>query len=146
MKPKLTIYVTDAELAQFRREAERRRLSLSRYLKERFLPTEFERTGDGAALGPETEKRLADAVRRAADAHSRKMLDQISTLIVMVDQLAGGPVWHVSVWPPSRARAEALLSRIGEGVLFEEPGVRPEILHLRRRMTTEEMKLLGGGE
>ena len=88
MKPKLTIYVTDAELAQFRREAERRRLSLSRYLKERFLPTEFDRAPDGAALGPETEKRLADAVRRAADAHSRKMLDQISTLIVMVDQMA----------------------------------------------------------
>jgi len=43
------------------------------------------------------------------------------------------------------ARSEALLSRIGEGVLFEEPGVRPEILHLRRRMTTEEMKLLGSG-
>jgi hypothetical protein len=61
-------------------------------------------------------------------------------------QVFGGPVWHISVWPPSRARAEALLSRIGEGVLFEEPGVRPEILHLRRRMTTEEMKLLGGGE
>src|SRR5580704_3208893 len=60
-------------------------------------------------------------------------------------QVFGGPVWHVSVWPPSRVRAEALLSRIGEGVLFEEPGVRPEILHLRRRMTTEEMKLLGGG-
>jgi hypothetical protein len=58
----------------------------------------------------------------------------------------GGPVWHVSVWPPSRSRAEALLSGVGEGVLFEEPGVRPEILHLRRRMTTEEMKLLGGGE
>jgi hypothetical protein len=61
-------------------------------------------------------------------------------------QVFGGPVWHVSVWPPSRARAEALLSRIGEGVLFEEPGMRPEILHLRRRMTIEEMKLLGEGE
>src|SRR5229473_1135647 len=78
MKPKLTIYVTDAELAQFRREAERRRLSLSRYLKERFLPTDFERAPDRAALVPETEKRLADAVRRAADAHSRKMLDQLA--------------------------------------------------------------------
>jgi hypothetical protein len=59
-------------------------------------------------------------------------------------QVFGGPVWHVSVCPPSRARAEALLSGIGEGVLFNEPGVRPEILHLRRRMTTEEMKQLGG--
>jgi hypothetical protein len=58
----------------------------------------------------------------------------------------GGPVWHVSVWPPNRKRAEALLSATGEGEFFEEPGVRPEILHLRRRMTIEEIKLLGGGE
>jgi transcriptional regulator with XRE-family HTH domain len=42
--------------------------------------------------------------------------------------------------------AEELRRLTPEGVLFEEPGVRPEILHLRRRMTTEEMKLLGGGE
>ncbi|MGO9047506.1 MAG: hypothetical protein ACLQFW_11540 [Xanthobacteraceae bacterium] len=61
-------------------------------------------------------------------------------------QVFGGPVWHVSVSPPSRARAEALLSNIGEGELFEKPGERPEILHLRRRMTTDEMKLLGGDE
>jgi hypothetical protein len=88
MRPRVAIYVTDEELKQIRREAARRRVSLSRYLKERFLPTEFEQAPDGAALGPETEKRLADAVRRAADAHSRKMLDQMSTLIVMVDQLA----------------------------------------------------------
>ncbi len=88
MKPKLTVYVTDDELAQFRREAARRRLSLSRYLKERFLPIELDRAPDGPALGPDMEKRLADAVRRAADAHSGKLLDQISTLIVMVDQLA----------------------------------------------------------
>jgi hypothetical protein len=88
MKPKLTVYVTDEELAQFKREAARRRLSLSRYLKERFLPIDLDRAPDGTALGPDMEKRLADAVRRAADAHGRKLLDQISTLIVMVDQLA----------------------------------------------------------
>jgi hypothetical protein len=88
MKPRVAIYVTDEELKQIRREAARRRVSLSRYLKERLSPSDLESAPDGAALGPETEKRLADAVRRAADAHSRKLLDQISTLIVMVDQLA----------------------------------------------------------
>src|SRR5712692_3198326 len=30
-------------------------------------------------------------------------------------QAYGGPVWHVSVWPPSRTRAEAVLSGVGEG-------------------------------
>src|ERR1700687_1079872 len=39
----------------------------------------------------------------------------------------GGPVWHVSVLPPVRARAEALLAKVGEGVLFDEPGVHPKI-------------------
>jgi hypothetical protein len=97
MRPRVAIYVTDEELKQIRREAARRRVSLSRYLKERFIPTEFDQAPDGAPLGPETEKRLADAVRRAADTQGRKMLDQISTLIVMVDQLAArtlGEVHH----------------------------------------------------
>ena len=88
MKPKLTIYVTDAELVQFRREAERRRLSLSRYLKERLLPNDLESAPDGALFGSENESRLNQALRRAADVGNRRMLDQISTLIVMVDQLA----------------------------------------------------------
>ena len=52
-------------------------------------------------------------------------------------------MWHVSVWLPSRTRAEAVLSGVGEGELFEEAGIHTQILHLRRRMTTEEIKLLG---
>jgi hypothetical protein len=59
-------------------------------------------------------------------------------------QAFGGPVWHVSVWPPSRTRAEAVLSGVGERELFEQPGVHSKILHPRRRMTTEEMKQLRG--
>jgi hypothetical protein len=56
----------------------------------------------------------------------------------------GGPVWHVSVWPPVRAHAEALLAKVGEGVLFDEPGVNPNIYHLRKRMTAAEIERLGG--
>lgn len=88
MKPRVAIYVTDEERRQLSREAARRRVSLSRYLKERLLPGDWESASAGAVLGPDLEKRLVDAVRRAADAHSRKLFDQISTLIVMVDQLA----------------------------------------------------------
>jgi len=54
-------------------------------------------------------------------------------------RIFGGPVW-----PPNRTRAEAVLSGVGEGVLFDEPGVHPRILHLCRRITTEEIKQLGG--
>src|SRR5712691_6285875 len=59
-------------------------------------------------------------------------------------QAYGGPVWRVSVWTPSRTHAEAVLSSVVEGELFIEPGVNSKILHLRQRMTTEEMKQLGG--
>jgi hypothetical protein len=54
----------------------------------------------------------------------------------------GGPVWHVSVFPPVRAKAQVLLATIGEGEPFEEPGMRPQIFHLRRRMTAAEMARL----
>jgi hypothetical protein len=55
----------------------------------------------------------------------------------------GGPVWHVSVFPPNRAKAELLLARIGEGVLFDEPGINRDIFHLRKRMTAAEIQYLG---
>jgi hypothetical protein len=55
----------------------------------------------------------------------------------------GGPVWHASVCPAERLQAELLLAGVGRGVLFDEPGVRPDIYHLRRRMTTAEIELLG---
>jgi hypothetical protein len=61
-------------------------------------------------------------------------------------QTFGGPVWHVSVWPPRRPRAEAVIAGVGEGVVFDEPGVNPKILHLRKRMTTAEMQRLGVSE
>jgi hypothetical protein len=52
-------------------------------------------------------------------------------------------VWHVSVFPPVRAKAQALLAKIGEGEPFEEPGIRPGIVHLRKRMTAAEIEQLG---
>jgi hypothetical protein len=55
----------------------------------------------------------------------------------------GGPVWHASVWPPVRANAEALLAQVGEGILFDEPGINPKIYHLRKRMTAAEIEQLG---
>ncbi len=88
MRPRVAIYVTDEELKQIRREAARRRVSLSRYLKERLVPGVWESAPDGAPFGPETESRLSQVLRRTAEAGNRRLLDQLSTLIVMVDQLA----------------------------------------------------------
>ena len=60
-------------------------------------------------------------------------------------EMLGGPAWHVSVFPPVRAKAQALLAKIGEGELVEEPGISPQIFHLRRRMTAAERARLREG-
>ncbi len=74
--------------------------------------------------------------------------DQSEVLTCDIDDrtvaVFGGPVWHASVCPPVRAHAEALLAGVGEGVLFDEPGARLDIYHLRRRMTPAEIQRLGG--
>jgi hypothetical protein len=54
----------------------------------------------------------------------------------------GGPVWHASICPPVLANAEALLAGVGEGALFDEPGL--DVHHLRRRMTSDEIEQLAG--
>ena len=56
----------------------------------------------------------------------------------------GGPVWHASVCPPIRAHAEVLLVGVGEGVLFDGPSLPPDVYHLRRRMTLDEIRRIGG--
>ncbi len=56
----------------------------------------------------------------------------------------GGPVWHASVCPPIRAHAEVLLAGVGEGVLFKERSLRPDVCELRRRMTLDEIRRIGG--
>src|SRR5436305_82705 len=42
MKPRVVVYVSADELARMRREAARRRISLSRYAKERLTPDQIE--------------------------------------------------------------------------------------------------------
>jgi len=86
MRPRVAIYLREEELAQIRREAARRRVSLSRYLKERVAPGLPDAPEN--PLPPETEQYLIDAVRRTANSALRNALDQISTLIVMLDQFA----------------------------------------------------------
>lgn len=86
MRPRVAIYLREEELAQIRRGAARQRVSLSRYLKERVTPDLEEARHSGPT--PETEQHLADSVRRAASGALRHTLEQIGTLIVMLDQLA----------------------------------------------------------
>jgi hypothetical protein len=88
MRPRVVVYLAAEELAQLRREAARRRLSLSRYTKERLTL----RDQDGAptlhdgAFPMLSEKRLAEIVRGAVMGDGRPVAEQLRTLIVMLDQ------------------------------------------------------------
>ncbi|MGO9454335.1 MAG: hypothetical protein ACLQDV_25300 [Candidatus Binataceae bacterium] len=83
------------------------------------------------------------------DAACRLLMPRGCTAVVTCDvdpesmEYFGGPVWHASVCPPNRQHAEALLSGVGEGVLFDDRGFRLDVYHLRRRMTPREISRLG---
>ncbi len=114
VRPKITIYVTERELAGLRSEAARRRLSLSRYARERLLPQDFEAQAEGlqAQPSPAAEKRLLEAVRGAVAGGNRSVLDQLSTLIVMLDQFALNTLMHLAEIPePQKERARAAAER-----------------------------------
>ncbi len=103
MRRKVTVYLTDEELAQMRREASRRRVSLSRYFKECVISPEMEESGPVAyAAAPEAEKRLVEAVRAAVTNGNRSALDQLSTLIVMLDQFALSVLIHAPEIPETQ--------------------------------------------
>jgi hypothetical protein len=81
--------------------------------------------------------------------YSRSAADAINGILTCdVDaetaRAYGGPVWHASVCPPFRHYAETLLSGVGEGARFDDAGLLyPDVYHLRRRMTLEEISRLG---
>jgi hypothetical protein len=99
----VTVYLTDEELAQLRREAARRRVSLSRHLKERVIPPELEeRPVAYSSPTPESERHLVEAVNGVIAGGNRAVLDQLSTLIVMLDQFALSALIHVSEIPEAQ--------------------------------------------
>lgn len=88
MRPRVVVYLAAEELAQLRREAARRRVSLSRYTKERLT---LQDQGTSPALHDGAfpmliEKRLAEIVRGAVMGDGRPVAEQLRTLIVMLDQ------------------------------------------------------------
>lgn len=138
MRRKVTVYLTDEELAQMRREASRRRVSLSRYLKECVISPEMEESGPVAyGAAPEAEKRLVEAVRGAVATGNRSVLDQLSTLIVMLDQFALSMLIHAAEIPETqKERALAAGERRHRGwqhkvadILRQLRGTAPENNH-----------------
>lgn len=143
MRPKITIYVTDQELAELRREAARRRLSISRYAKERLLPQDLEVHAEArhAQPMPAAERHLLEAVRGAVAGGNRSVLDQLSTLIVMLDQFAFSALMHLAEIPEAqKQRARAAAERRHR----EWQGRVTELLRELRAEASEEKQIATG--
>jgi hypothetical protein len=92
MKPQLRVvmYVTADELARIRQEAARRRISLSRYAKERLTPSIQDEDDRGGAA-----ERLAGSMRKTLTERTDGLADYLRTLIVMLDQLVRSTLTHL---------------------------------------------------
>lgn len=89
MKRHVAVYLEDGELMEFRREASRRRISLSRYLKERLIETaESSASQQRAAGSPVDEKNFEKMVRTTVLRELRPCVNQLNLLTAMLDQFA----------------------------------------------------------
>ncbi len=108
MRPRLVVYVTADELAQMRREAARRRLSLSRYAKQRLAPALDQFDADmpglnGGALEG-LDKRLVESVRKAAAERVEGLAENLRTVMVMLDQLVLSTLTHLPEIPVAQQK------------------------------------------
>lgn len=107
MRRKITVYLTDVELAQLRKEAARRRVSLSRYMTEQLVPVREPYDGDGPALNsgvlpPAIEQRMAESIRRAVAERVEAVTENLRTVMVMLDQLVLTTLIHLPEIPEAQ--------------------------------------------
>jgi hypothetical protein len=107
MRRKITVYLTDEELAQLRKEAARRRVSLSRYITEQLAPARDQHDGDafalnGGMLSAALDKRLAESVRRAMAERADDLAGNLRTVMVMLDQLVLSTLIHLPEIPEAQ--------------------------------------------
>jgi hypothetical protein len=107
MRRKVTVYLTDVELAQLKKEAARRRVSLSRYMTEQLAPVREPYEGDvpalnGGALSAAIEKRMADSIRRAIGERADALTENLRTVMVMLDQLVLTTLVHLPEIPEAQ--------------------------------------------
>ena len=86
MRPKIQVYLTEDELSEVKRAARRRRVTVSRYAKERLIP--FDSDDLNSDLNFPNSERLIATARNALERGNRTVLEQLQMLIVMLDQFA----------------------------------------------------------
>jgi hypothetical protein len=135
MRRQLTAYVSEEDFARLKHEAEERRTSLSRHIKERLL--ESTRSLDPESGAPALfeaemaafEKRIIDANRAAIVRSHRPIIEQLNTLVAMVDQFVLSALIHLPEIPEAQ-RQQAIAA--GER---RHRGWRLEVEDLLRHMT-----------
>jgi hypothetical protein len=93
MRRQIATYVTEEEFQQLTRQAARRDVSLSRYVKEHLLKADdgsgAEPAGEAVAEAISTaERRLAEGVERALARAVKPLTQRLGILTAMLDQFA----------------------------------------------------------
>jgi hypothetical protein len=139
MRPRIVVYVSAAELSHMRREAGRRRLSLSRYAKERLVPAP-DQSDDGAhtlngdGLPVTLEKRLGEQVREAFAARADDLAENLRTVMVMLDQMVRSTLTHLPEIPSAQHK-----ERVAAGERRHRDW-QGQVANLLRQMRSEAAK------
>jgi hypothetical protein len=106
MKRHLAIYVENEEFAQLRHEATQRKMSLSRYVKERLLRSHSGGVDPGVEntefLLQTVEQRVVKAVAAAVENGGKGLAENLRTVIVMLDQLVRSTLTHLPEIPEAQ--------------------------------------------
>jgi hypothetical protein len=148
----LACYVDDHELRHLKEQAARRKVSLSRYIRECLLgaqPGPYPQTDSRSEHAPvseallrETERRIVDQTRTATGEQMHELLCRLGVVVTMLDQFALTMLIHTPEVPEAdRKRAatsgerrhrnwrhavEELLQEMGVAKPGEWNGVSPE--------------------
>ena len=109
MKRHVAVYLENDELARFQREADRRRISLSRYLKERLTepPAGGDQIEAAALMHPPlatNEKALEKTVRAAVARELKPVVEHLDLLAAMLDQFALSMLIHTAEIPEAQKK------------------------------------------
>jgi hypothetical protein len=135
MKPKISVYVTDGELAQLKREAARRRISLSRYAKERLVVRD-ESDSDTAA-------ERSDSVRKMLAERADGLAENLRTVIVMLDQLVRSTLTYLPEIP--EAQKERVLAAGDRRHRGWQQEVETLLRQMRSQPAAERQRATGNG-
>jgi hypothetical protein len=146
VKPKVTVYVSAEELAELKKEAARRRVSVSRYAKERLDFAQDKAKADavivnGDGLSAAAEQRLADGIRKALAARADDLADNLRTVMVMLDQLVRSTLTHLPEIPAAQHKERFAA---GERRHREWQGQVADLLRQMRSEAAKEKAIAAG--